>query len=56
MFKVKIMRLKKRTKIKNQLDKLTALAVMVDYGFNSNEKTANEIIKIRNKINKLVKE
>tara|TARA_R110001606_G_C14975736_1_gene603752 strand:+ start:100 stop:252 length:153 start_codon:yes stop_codon:yes gene_type:complete len=50
------MKLKKRTKINKQLEKLTALAVMVDYDFYDNNKTVTEILKIRDKISKITME
>ena len=50
------MKLKKRTKINKQLDKLQSLTVMMHYEFTNKEDAIIEILKIRDKISKIAME
>tara|TARA_R110001606_G_scaffold398025_2_gene576088 strand:+ start:2273 stop:2425 length:153 start_codon:yes stop_codon:yes gene_type:complete len=50
------MKIKKRTKINKQLEKLQALTVMMHYDFTNTEDAIKGILKIRDKISKIAME
>ena len=50
------MKIKKRTKINKQLEKLQALTVMMHYDFTGKDEAIKGILKIRDKISKIAME